>query len=176
MFRAFEGRRGILLAVSGGPDSLALAKLAAAWRDGGGATPLWAGVVDHRLRDGSDAVAEAAAATSRGFGLSARVLRWRHGGVTSRLQERARDARYALLAQEAARVGADAIATAHHRGDQAETVLFRALRGSGIGGLAGMAEVSARDGLALLRPLLGVDGAELRSWLAGQGVAAHDDP
>jgi len=64
-------------------------------------------------------------------------LVWEGVKPRSRVQERAREARYALLSEHAARIGADHIMTAHHADDQAETILFRLLRGSGISGLSG---------------------------------------
>ena len=82
------------------------------------------------------------------------ILVWEGVKPRSRVQERAREARYALLFEHAARIGADHLMTAHHADDQAETILFRLLRGSGISGLSGMASSSKRNGMILARPLL----------------------
>ena len=96
------------------------------------------------------------------------------------MQQAARIARYGLLAQAARRAGFGHILTAHTLDDQAETVLFRMARGSGIGGLAGMAPASrlpvGEGGILLLRPLLGLPKARLYATLAAAGVASSEDP
>lgn len=171
---------GVLVAVSGGPDSMALAELAARWRDGAapGAIrpPIFAATVDHGLREGSRAEAEMAAAFVTSRGIPHSILEWTGEKPATALQARARDARYALLAAEARRLGADVIVTAHHADDQAETILMRLVRGSAVAGLAGMAALSRRENLTLFRPFLGVRKADLISFCERAGVAFACDP
>jgi len=175
LFARWRGARGVLLAVSGGPDSIALMLLAAGWREAG-APPLAVAVVDHGLRAGSAAEAETVCDAARSRGFPAALLRWEGPKPATRIQERARAARYALLCAEARRIGADAIMTAHHADDQAETVLMRLLAGSGITGLAGMAEETTREGLVLARPLLGLRKRELVALCRAAGCGFVDDP
>lgn len=175
--RGLLGSRKALLAVSGGPDSIALMHLAARWRQTTpGAPALAVATVDHALRPESGEEAVRVASWAAGLGLPHTILRWRGEKPARRIQEAARDARYALLAAHAEAIGADALVAAHHADDQAETILFRLTRGSGVAGLAGMAGVSQRHGLALHRPLLGWRKAELLAFCAREGLAFVDDP
>lgn len=153
----------LLLAVSGGPDSVALMLLAARWSLRG-KRQIAVATVDHGLRPGSCEEARRVGEWARQLGFPHHLLQWRGEKPKTRLQERAREARYALLTQCARGIGARAIVTAHHADDQAETILFRLVRGSAIAGLSGMAQRSALDGLALLRPLLGVRKAALEAF------------
>jgi len=164
------------LAVSGGPDSVALLLLAAAARPGS----VRAATVDHGLR--AEAAAEAAfvADLCRRLGVPHSILKveWPHP-PDSAVQERARDARYARLASWMRGSGLAALATGHHRDDQAETVLMRLGRGAGVRGLAGMRASSAVPGdrdLRLLRPLLGWSRDELASVCSAAGVEPIRDP
>ena len=162
VFRPWEQARGILLGVSGGPDSVALMLLAAEWVRGCAMPPpLYVATVDHGLRNESRGEAEKVASWAAALGLPHAILNWEGTKPESRLQERAREARYSLLAQYAGRVGACHVMTAHHADDQAETILFRLLRGSGISGLAGMQSSSERNSIILARPLLNFTKAEL---------------
>ncbi len=90
----------------------------------------------------------------RPLGLPHRILTWQGAKPESRIQERARAARYALLGAHARELGADYLLTAHHADDQAETILFRLLRGSGLAGLAGMSGEIMLGSIMLYRPLL----------------------
>ncbi len=150
----------LLLAVSGGPDSVALMLLCAQWRERD-SHHVAVATVDHGLRPDSHAEAELVGGWARAMGFPHHLLRWEGEKPGTRIQERARAARYALLADCAARIGASAIVTAHHADDQAETILFRLTRGSGVSGLAGMAASGQLGGGALLRPLLGLRKATL---------------
>ncbi len=173
----FSGQPAILLAVSGGSDSFGMLAAFARWRDLGEAAPaVCVASVDHGLRP--EAARECAIvmeAASR-FGLPAATLRWEGEKPAAGLQEAAREARYRLLADHARAVGASAIATAHHREDQAETVLMRLVRGSGPLGLKGMAATSERHGIAILRPFLWVPKARLAATATQAGLAPVDDP
>ncbi|MGA2043655.1 MAG: tRNA lysidine(34) synthetase TilS [Roseiarcus sp.] len=176
LFAPLARARGVLLAVSGGPDSTALMILSARWAAQGARPPIAAATVDHGLREGARAEAGMAAALAARLGLPHHILEWRGPRPRSRIQERARQARYGLLGACARAIGADFLVTAHHADDQAETVLFRLLRGSGIGGLRGMAPAAALDGLTLARPLLGASKRELVAICEAAGAAYADDP
>jgi tRNA(Ile)-lysidine synthase len=140
----------IAVAVSGGPDSMAMALCVKRWAQ----HDMVALIVDHGLRAESAAEAEQVKAHLQKTGVAAEILRWDHPPVTARLHERARAARYGLLTGACRRLGAGDLLLAHHRDDQAETILMRMARGSGIDGLAGMAAQTQRDGIRLLRPFL----------------------
>ncbi|HZZ60161.1 MAG TPA: tRNA lysidine(34) synthetase TilS [Roseiarcus sp.] len=174
LFATLAGR-ALLLAVSGGPDSTALLLMAAEWaaRRGG---RIAAATVDHGLRPESAVEAEAVAALAAKLGVPHEILVWTGAKPATRVQERAREARYRLLIGRAREIGADAIATAHHADDQAETVLFRLIRGSGVAGLAGIERMSERDGVTIVRPLLGVTKRDLVAFCRSRGAAFADDP
>ena len=165
-----------LIAVSGGPDSTALLALAADWAARRGGARLYAATVDHALRPESAGEAQAVAALCARFGVPHETLIWQGDKPATGLQARAREARYALLVAHARAIGADALVTAHHLDDQAETVLLRLTRGSGVAGLAGMAPRSERDGLPLLRPILGFPKAALIACCDAAGLAYARDP
>jgi tRNA(Ile)-lysidine synthase len=167
----------LLLAVSGGPDSVALMLLAADWSPRFGKKNISVATVDHGLRANSYEEALQVAKWAQALGFVHHLLRWEGPKPATRLQERAREARYRLLCACAKEIDPDcAIATAHHADDQAETILFRLLRGSGVAGLSGMASASMRDGVKLLRPLLGVRKSELEAICAEAGHAFVRDP
>lgn len=177
LFSGFLDYPRILIAVSGGPDSTALLHLAARWRAGRTDGPrLTAATVDHALRPASAGEAQAVAEACARLGIPHRTLVWRGEKPLRGIQDAARTARYALLAAAAREDGASAIALAHTRDDQAETVLFRLARGSGLPGLAGMRRIAGRDGIALLRPFLAVPKARLVATLEAQGIAFAQDP
>lgn len=173
----------VLLAVSGGSDSMALAHLAAALASAGEGPCFAAATVDHGLRAASADEARQVAAWCAALGLSHQTLRWEGAKPAVGLQERARAARYFLLARAAEAGGFDAVMTAHTGDDQAETVLMRLKRGAGPRGLAAMCapvSIAAACGapVALLRPLLTQTRASLRAALAAfpGGAPFIDDP
>jgi len=176
LFHLFETRRGVVLAVSGGTDSTALLLLASRWRDGGGTVPLSVATVDHGLRPESAQECAMVAALAARYGLPCRILRWQGPKPNSRLQERARQARLVLLARAAEEAGADAVALAHTRDDQAETVLMRLAHGSGPDGLAGMRAETVHGGITLLRPLLHTPRVELADLLRAERLSPIEDP
>jgi tRNA(Ile)-lysidine synthase len=161
LFQPWERAGRILLAVSGGPDSLALLHLAAQWARSGKRPPLFSATVDHGLRPAAQDEAQLAARAAKALGIPHEILHWRGDKPASAIQEKAREARYALLGDLARKLGAGILMTAHHADDQAETILFRLSRGSGVTGLGGMRGESTREGLILARPLLGLRKAEL---------------
>ncbi|MBR0681458.1 tRNA lysidine(34) synthetase TilS [Roseomonas eburnea] len=164
----------IAAGVSGGPHSLALALLAAEWARARGGD-LLALVADHGLRPGSGAEADGVAALLAKRGIMVRVLRLGLAAGPA-MQARARAARMAALAGAAEGAGRPWLLLGHHRADQAETLLFRALRGSGPTGLAAMAAARDAGAVLVLRPLLGVAPAELEAVLADAGIAPVRDP
>ncbi len=177
LFADWRSAPAIVLAVSGGPDSIALMWLAARWRRALARGPRMIAVtVDHGLREEAAAEARQVKRLAHSLDLPHRTLRWTGAKPKSGLPAAARDARYRLLVQAARKDGATHILTAHTRDDQAETLLMRMLRGSGIAGLAAMARESERDGVRLARPLLNVSKAQLVATLNKAGIAFADDP
>jgi tRNA(Ile)-lysidine synthase len=171
----FERRPHLAVAVSGGADSLALALLAAAWaeaRDG----RITALTVDHCLRPEAAEEARTVGRWLAGHGIAHRILDWDGPKPASRLQERARSARYALLEAWCRAAGVLHLLTAHHQDDQAETLAFRRSRGSGADGLAAIPPVRELAGLRLLRPLLGTPKAALTAHLQAIGQPWIEDP
>jgi tRNA(Ile)-lysidine synthase len=163
------------VALSGGPDSTALLHFALSWATAS-QRPLTALVVDHRLREGSEAEARGVAARARRAGAAAEILTAGGPAPVTGIQETARDRRYALLCDWCRRNGAPTLLLGHHRDDQAATVLMRIRRGSGIAGLAAMRPASERDGVRLARPLLDERRTDLLAWLEDRRIAFVDDP
>jgi tRNA(Ile)-lysidine synthase len=163
------------IAVSGGPDSLALLLLAASARPG----LVEAASVDHVLRAESRAETEMVADLCRQLGVAHAILTvaWAEPPATA-IQERARAARYDLLADWVSNRALDGLVTAHHADDQAETLVMRLNRGSGVRGLAGMRPSASVPGSAipLLRPLLGWRRAELDTICDAAGLTPVVDP
>lgn len=160
------------IAVSGGPDSLALLLLAAATRPG----LVEAATVDHQLRPGSRDEAEFVRSICDRLGVphSILVITVENG---SSLQAQARAARYTVLGEWAIKRDLQAVATAHHADDQAETLLMRLARGAGLGGLVGVRQTLPLEaGIAVVRPLLGWRRAELAAIVAATGITPVDDP
>jgi tRNA(Ile)-lysidine synthase len=176
LFAPFVRAKALLIALSGGPDSTALLLMAAEWAKRRGKPRIEAATVDHGLRPESADEAKAVAALCARLGVGHRVLQWKGAKPTSRLQERAREARYRLLVDHARAISADALMTAHHADDQAETVLFRLLRGSGVAGLRGMDLMTTRDGMMIARPLMGLKKRDLIAFANARGAPFIDDP
>ncbi|SBS71148.1 tRNA lysidine(34) synthetase TilS [uncultured Microbacterium sp.] len=172
---ALAGTRGpVLVGLSGGADSLALAA-AVAFEAPKAGLAASAVVVDHGLQAGSAEIAARAAAAAEELGLPTRVVRvevGRDGGP----EAAARDARRGALRAAAADAGAAAILLGHTLDDQAETVLLGLSRGSGAASLAGMAPARDDDGIAWLRPLLTVRRATTRAACAAEGLEPWEDP
>jgi tRNA(Ile)-lysidine synthase len=170
-----EGAGPIAVAVSGGPDSLALLLLAHAAFPG----RVKAATVDHQLRAESGAEAAFVSETCRTLGIPHHILRAHVMLAGQGVQAAARDARYAALAHWMADGGIQFLLTGHHADDQAETLLMRLNRGAGVGGLAGIRPrtplPAAGPDAAVLRPLLGWRRTELAGIVAEAGVDAVDD-
>src|SRR6202023_2050878 len=177
LFADWKAVPAIVLAVSGGPDSIALMWLAARWPRALARGPrLLAVTVDHGLRAEAKAEARDVKRLARALDLPHRTMRWTGAKPKTGLPAAARAARYGLLARAARESGATHILTAHTRDDQAETLLMRLLRGSGIAGLAAMAPVTEREGLLLARPFLNVSKSRLVATLRKGKVAFAEDP
>jgi tRNA(Ile)-lysidine synthase len=177
LFADWKAAPAIVLAVSGGPDSIALMWLAARWRRALARGPrLIAVTVDHGLRAEAASEAREVKRLARSLELPHRTLRWAGAKPKTGLPAAARSARYRLLAQAARSHGATHILTAHTRDDQAETLLMRMLRGSGIAGLAAMARETERDGVVLARPFLNVSKSQLVATLRKAKLGFADDP
>lgn len=162
--------RGVaLVAVSGGPDSLALLDLLARSPAGSGLV-LHVAHADHGIHPGSATVAESVRVAAAGFGFPAHVARLELGPAAT--ETRSREARYGWLFRLASEVGAGLILTAHHGDDQVETILMRVLKGSGPAGLAGIAPRRGK----LVRPLLPFRREELAEHLRKRGLEAWADP
>lgn len=172
--RLVQPGKRVGLAVSGGPDSLALLLLAASVRPG----EIEAASVDHGLRPESRTETGGVATICEKLGVP-------HAGLTvdwecppeAQIQAQARDARYRLLEQWAEQRGLQAIATGHHRDDQAETFLMRLNRGAGVAGLSGVrASRQLTPAVTAIRPLLGWRRSELASLCADAGLQPIRDP
>ena len=164
----------VAVAVSGGADSMALAFCLKRFvKDGG---QLLAFIVEHGLREESAAEAKTVAARLTAMGIETEILPWHHGAIASRIHVRARDARYALLTEACKRRGASTLFLAHHADDQAETVLMRLSKGSGVDGLAGMAPAVDMDGVRLVRPFLSVPKVQLVATCAENAIETVTDP
>jgi len=164
----------VLVAVSGGPDSMALLHVLAGLR-ARLAFGLFAHGVDHGVRPEASEELDLAQTFSRSVDVPFARTRVavRPGG---NLQARARDQRWDALRAAAARVGADRIATGHHADDRAETMLIRLLRGTGPRGLAALpAKVADRD-LYRIRPLVRARRADVEAHIARHGIPCARDP
>src|ERR1700704_1164265 len=177
LFADWKGVPAIVLAVSGGPDSIALMWLAARWRRALANGPrLIAVTVDHGLRAEAAREAREVKRLARSLDLPHRTVHWTGTKPKTGVPATARIARYRLLAQAARASGATHVLTAHTRDDQAETLLMRMLRGSGIGGLAAMTRITERDGVLLARPFPNVSKSQLIATLKKAKIDFADDP
>jgi len=196
LFADLRSAPALLLAVSGGPDSTALMVLAARWRVALANGPtLIAVTVDHGLRAQSRREARAVKALATRLGIRHRTMRWTGEKPQTGLPEAARAARYHLLGVAARAAGAGHILTAHTLDDQAETVLLRMARGSGMTGLTAMARETVLPGqigparaagrgrgrrtadpLLLVRPLLDLPKARLIATLEAGRISFCEDP
>lgn len=166
----------LALAVSGGGDSLALLLLARDWSQRSAGRALDVLTIDHGLRPESLAEAAMVGAVARRLGLPHHVLRPTEELPRRGLEAAARACRYRLIVDWCRRNGVAAVATGHSEDDQAETLLMRLARGSGLDGLSAMAPASTLGPIRLLRPLLGFSRAELAALVADAGLVAADDP
>lgn len=175
---ALEPPGRLLLAVSGGADSVALlhAVVEARRRRALRGRELVVGHVDHGLRPDSARDAALVCQHAETLGIPVRVERVTIVDAPGGLEEAARTARYAALVRMARESSCDAVLTGHTATDQAETVLWRLARGAGARGLGAMRARRELDGLWLLRPLLGTLREETREFCGRHGLTFHDDP
>ena len=164
----------VAVGVSGGADSLALV-LQAAEELAVFGRKIVALTVDHGLRPTSRLEAEYVAGLMQKYGIEHHILTWTGKKPTTGIEEAARQARYALIAQWCSQNNVRVLLTAHHAKDQAETFLMRLQRGSGLEGLCGIREYSVRDGLVILRPLLAVNPENLRDYLRQRAIVWVED-
>ncbi|WP_454117817.1 tRNA lysidine(34) synthetase TilS [Microbacterium lacticum] len=167
----------VLVGLSGGADSLALAA-AVAFEAPKAGIEARAVVIDHGLQQGSDRVAARAVAAAQQLGLDAHSVRVEvappaEGGGP---EASARDARRVALLDAAHETGAGALLLAHTLDDQAETVLIGLARGSGAASLGGMSPDREEEGVRILRPLLDIRRAQTRAACAAQGLPVWEDP
>ncbi len=161
----------VLVALSGGPDSLALAA-AVAFEAPRAGIRAGAVVVDHGLQSGSADAAAEAARQAEALGLGPVVVKTVTVGTAGGPEAAARTARYAALERAAAELGATAVLLGHTLDDQAETVLLGLARGSGAGSLQGMAAVAG----LYVRPLLGIRRSTTVQACADAGLEPWLDP
>ncbi|WP_398472685.1 tRNA lysidine(34) synthetase TilS [Tardiphaga sp.] len=177
LFARWASAPALVLAVSGGPDSVALMWLAARWRRGLKRGPaLTVVTVDHGLRSEAAAEAREVKRLAATLDLPHRTLRWTGDKPKTGLPAAAREARYALLADAARKAGAGHVMTAHTRDDQAETVLMRMARGSGLSGLSAMAAQTDRGDIQIVRPLLQLSKSQLIATLRKARLGYAVDP
>lgn len=171
--------KAVAVAVSGGADSMALALLVQKWSRGRGVT-VTALTVDHQLRTESASEAARVAEWMAARGLNHVCLKWdegqRHSARESSAQAAAREARYRLLTAWCSDHGVNVLAIAHHADDQVETFLMRLTRGSGLAGLAGIAERTDINGVSVVRPLLAFPKSRLEATCKAVNQPWVSDP
>jgi tRNA(Ile)-lysidine synthase len=174
-FAPFEAPPHLAVAVSGGSDSMALALLAAGWAraQGGQVTAL---TVDHGLRAEAAAEARQVGSWCAARGFAHEILRWHGPAPGTGIQAAARAARYGLLEAWCRAQGVLHLLVAHQREDQAETLLMRLTRASGVDGLSGMAALVERGAMRVLRPLLTLPRARLQATLRAAAQDWIEDP
>jgi tRNA(Ile)-lysidine synthase len=175
LFSHLQNAKGIVAAVSGGPDSIALTHLLARW-DMPARPPILIATVDHGLRPEAADEAAFVSREAAALGLPHRILAWTGEKPQAGLQEAAREARYRLLVQCAREAGASHLLTAHTQDDQAETIMMRLARGSGLRGLAGMRRERDREGICHARPLLDLPKTALLDLCRENGWPFITDP
>jgi tRNA(Ile)-lysidine synthase len=175
MERGCPAAEVVAIAVSGGSDSMALVLLAnrfAAEK----LLKIIALTVDHGLRPEAFDEALAVQKWLSSRGIEHHILKWEGDKKSSNIQAEARAARYRLMQDFCRKKNINTLLVAHNKEDQAETVLLRLMRGSGVDGLSGMDEVAEDGGFRILRPLLGVEKKYLRQFLQEQGQEWVEDP
>jgi tRNA(Ile)-lysidine synthase len=176
LFADLRQARGIVAAVSGGPDSTCLMHLLAAWSQTGERPPVTVATVDHGLRPDSLREARTVAKRARALGFRHKILTWEGEKPDTGVQEAAREERYRLLANLARKIKATHVVTGHTLDDQAETVVMRLMRGTGIGGLGGMRPALMRSGVTVARPFLSLSKARLVATCRAAGWPYIEDP
>lgn len=176
IFSGFAPQGGVVVAVSGGSDSLALLFLAHEWCRKND-TNLLAVTVDHGLRVESAHEAEAVSVLCKKHGIKHRIMRWEGAKPGTGVISAARTARYDLLSQAAQEFGADVVLSGHTLDDQAETIAMRLKRSEAGVGLSGMSRLTLFKGnVWIVRPLLKMRRQSLRDYLLARGFDWVNDP
>jgi tRNA(Ile)-lysidine synthase len=163
----------LAVAVSGGADSMCLAFLSKKLLKD---TDIIALIVDHGLRSESAKEAKLVQKRLSRLAITSHILKWSGKKPTSNIQENAREARYDLLTKFCKKNKINCLLTAHNFDDQAETVLMRVYRGSGIDGISGMKAHSSYNSVEILRPLIGIKRTDIESYLKTNKIKWVDDP
>jgi tRNA(Ile)-lysidine synthase len=169
---AFIGKdQRIAIALSGGSDSMALVEILLEL-----GRKVIALIVDHKMREESTREALLVKSWIKNK-LPVEILTWQEGEkVTKNLQARAREGRYQLLLDYCKKNNIKFLTTAHHKEDQAETILLNIFRGTGLEGLVGIREKSDREGVIILRPFLDLKKSQLKNYLSEKNLAWIEDP
>ncbi len=165
----------LVVAISGGADSLALTLLANEYAKLKNFA-LEAVTIDHRLRPESAEEAATVANILKAFGISHHTLVWQHEDKLNRVHEQARTARYQLLTEFCKKYEQPFLLTAHHAQDQIETILMRFFKGSGPAGFQGIQSIRHESNVPIIRPLLEVFPQDLRTYLQAQNIQWIEDP
>jgi tRNA(Ile)-lysidine synthase len=177
LFSGLLKARGLVLAVSGGPDSTAMMHLAADWhRRNAVALTMSVASVDHGLRPEAASEVQVVAQAAKALQLPHHVLRLDPATLRGGAQEAARDGRYDALYQLALKLDASHIVTGHMLEDQAETILMRLAAGSGLTGLVGMRPEVQRGAIVIVRPFLNISKPRLVATCDVIGAAYARDP
>jgi tRNA(Ile)-lysidine synthase len=182
--KAFLGSRSLVVAVSGGADSMLAMLITRLWRDAypNTAVDIHIATVDHGLRPEASEEAAWVGDRARSLGFVHHTLRWAAGKPATGVQAAARAARYRLLAglvDSLALPRPAGIVVGHHAEDQAETFVMRLARGSGVDGLAAMPlrrELPGAPGIDVVRPLIGLARSQIVAALKRQGWTWREDP
>lgn len=165
----------VVLAVSGGPDSMAMAHLfkKKISRNIEGLVI----TVDHNLRPESEQEAVQVGQWIKDMGLPHKILKWDEGKkVKGNIEQKARLARYQLLIEQAQKEKAQAVLIAHHQDDQIESFFLALNRGSGVKGLSGMKEIREEKGIQIIRPLLACTKSDLKKYCETHKIPFVEDP
>lgn len=176
--RHLTGNTGLVLAVSGGSDSMALMRLVARWNAGlepQARSDLHVVTVDHALRPEAAAEADFVVREAASLGLPAQKLRWDGPHPMTGVPAAAREARYSLMA-DVCRQRQAVLVTAHTLDDQAETLVMALARGAGVDGLSAMQPNTRLNDLTIVRPFLEITRAQLRATLSRAGAQWMEDP
>jgi len=172
----FEQSPNLAIAISGGADSMALLLLASDWAHEKNGKTI-ALTVNHNLREEAAAEAAQVAKWCAQKNMEHHILDWQHVQLpTSAIQQSAREARYSLMTEWCKKNQVAYLLTAHHQGDQIETLFFRLARGSGLAGLACMPPHTIKNGINLLRPLLQAPKSRLIATLKHYNQPWLEDP
>lgn len=174
-FKGFEGAPHVAVALSGGADSLALTLILKEWVKSRKGT-LTALTVNHGLRPEANDEVATIKNWMLGHRISHVILNWEGEKPTSRIQDRARQARYRLLEAWCEDNHVLHLFVGHHKNDQVETFLSRLTKGSGLNGLASMSALTEKKHVRILRPLLFVSKEELVSYLKSKNQPWIEDP